>query len=226
MFYFNNISSNDMRIVVSRQPQISKGEKQIEKIKIPGRNGFLVIDNGTYDSFIIGIECHLNKKTANLDDILTWLDGVGKLSLDNVRQWEAVIINSISLEKIVDNFRSFLIQFECQPISEKIAETTSTITTSPTTLTITEATTNMTPLVEVVGSGDVSITVNNKTFNLYSLSGTYYLDSKLKVITNSLGKNISDKMLYDFPILTPENNVISFIGTITSIKFKYHKSFL
>jgi phage-related protein len=226
MFYFNNISSDEMGVVVSRQPSITKGEKQIEKIKIPGGNGFLVIDNGVYDSFIIAIECHLNKLSVNIDEILAWLDGVGKLSLDNVRQWDAVVVNSISLEKVVDNFRSFLIQFDCQPISEEITERTSTITTSPTTLNISEATAKMMPLVEVVGTGDVAITVNNRTFNLYDMDGTYYLDSRLKVITNSLGENISDKMLYDFPFLIPGDNIISFTGTVTSIKFKYHKSFL
>lgn len=226
MFYFNNISSDEMGVVVSRQPSISKGEKQIEKIKIPGRNGFLVIDNGVYESFIIAIECHLNKNVANIDEILAWLDGVGKLSLDGVRQWDAVVANSISLEKVVGNFRSFLIQFDCQPISEEITERSSIITTSPTTFNISEATAKMMPLVEVAGIGNVAITVNNRTFNLFDLNGIYFLDSKLKVITNSLGQNISDKMLYDFPFLMPGNNVVSWIGTITNIKFKYHKSFL
>jgi phage-related protein len=226
VFYFKGISSDTMKVVVSKTPIVSKGQKRIEKINIPGRSGFLTIDNGVYESFVISIECHLDKDDANIDEVLLWLDGVGKLSLDNVRQWEAVITNSINLEKVIGGFRSFLLQFECQPISENITETMSVVTVSPTTLSTSFATAEMPPLLEVTGTGDISITINNKTFNLYDLDGTYYLDSRLKVITNSLGQNISDKMLYDFPVLVPGNNVISYIGTVESLVFKYHRAFL
>lgn len=226
MFYFKGTSSDSMNIVVSKTPKISKGQKRIDKVNIPGRNGFLHIDNGTYDSFVISVECHLNSNVADVDDVLAWLDGAGKLSFDNVRQWDAVITNSITLEKVISDFRSFLIQFEVQPIAEVIAETTYTVASSPATLAITDATAKMEPITEITGSGDVSITINGKTFHLYDMAGKYILDSKLKVITDSTGANVSDKMLYDFPVLSPGNNAISFTGTITEFKIKYHKSYL
>lgn len=226
MFYFKSISSDTMNLVVSKTPTISKGKKQIEKINIPGRSGFLTIDKGTYESFVISVECHLKTDVANVDSILAWLDGSGKLSFDNVRQWDAIVVNSISLEKVVGAFRSFLIQFEVQPISEAITETTYSVAYNPSTLTITGATTTMEPICEITGSGDVQITINGKAFNLYDMDGKYTLDTKLKVITDSSGANISDKMLHDFPVLEPGANVISYTGTITAIVIKYHKAYL
>lgn len=226
MFYWKNISSDEMGIVVSKTPTISKGKRNIEKISIPGRSGFLTFDHGTYESFIISVECHFNKGTTSQDELLAWLDGLGKLSLDNVRQWDAVIINSISLEKVIGLYRSFLIQFECQPIAEAISENIFVVSTSPATLNITGATAQMEPILEITGTGDVQVSINNKTFYLYGIEGKYILDSKWKVITNSNGLNASSKMLYEFPVLNPGINEIEYLGNITEFKIKYHPSYV
>lgn len=225
MLYFAGKNSNEMGVIVERTPSISKAKKRIERIPVAGRSGFLTIDQGVYESFIIAVECHLNDSTADVDAVMAWLDGSGKLSFDGIREWDAVVANSISLEKVANTFKKFLVQFEVQPISQDVALTTSTITTSPSNLSITGATAPMLPLVEVTGTGDVQITINGKSFNLFGLSGTYYLDSNLKVITDSLGNNISDKMLHDFPSLS-STNTISWTGTVTQIVLKYHKAYL
>lgn len=226
MFWWKGIGSDEMNLIVSKTPTIAKGKKSIEKITIPGRNGFLIIDNGTYEGFVISIECHFDKETADQDAILAWLDGVGKLSIDNIRQWDAVITNSISLKKIVGLYRSFLIQFECQPVSEEIVERTYTVSSNPATLTIPGATAEMEPMMEITAVGDVQVTVNNKAFHLYGLAGKVTLNSKLKVITDHTGANISHKMLGDFAALKPEENTIDTIGIITGFKILYHKAYL
>lgn len=226
MFYWKNISSDEMGIVVSKTPAISKGKRNIEKISIPGRSGFLTFDHGTYESFIISVECHFNKGVTSQDELLAWLDGSGKLSFDNVRQWDAVIVNSISLEKVIGLYRSFLIQFECQPIAEAISENIFVVTTSPTTLNISSATTQMEPILEITGTGDVQVSINNKTISLFGIEGKYILDSKWKVITDSFGLNASNKMLYEFPVLLPGVNEIEYLGNISEFKIRYKKAFL
>lgn len=226
MFWWNGKGSDEMNLIVSKTPKISKGKKSIEKITIPGRSGFLTIDNGTYEGFVISIECHFKKDVADQDAILAWLDGGGKLSLDNIREWDAVITNSISLEKVLGLYRSILIQFECQPVSREIAEKTYTVSSNPATLSITGATSEMEPIMEITAVGDVQVTVNNKAFHLYGLAGKVTLDSKLKVITDHTGANISHKMLGEFPALKPGDNAIDTIGTITGFNMYYHKAFL
>ena len=226
MFWWKGTGSDEMNLIVSKTPKISKGKKSIEKIAIPGRSGFLTIDNGTYEGFVISIECHFDKEEADQDAILAWLDGAGKLSLDNIRQWDAVITNSISLEKVVGLYRSFLIQFECQPVSEEIVERTYTVSSNPATLTISGATATMEPTLEITAVGDVQVTVNSKAFHLYGLAGKVILNSKLKVITDHTEANISHKMLGEFPVLQPGDNTIDIIGTITGFNILYHKAFL
>lgn len=226
MFYFKGISSTSKGIVVSKTPNIPKGSRRVDKVTIPGRSGFLTIDEGTYEGFVVSVECHFDKEVANQDQVFSWLDGAGKFSLDNEREYDAIIINAIKPEKVTNYFKEFIVQFECQPISKDKTETTFTVETNPDTLAIANATAEMYPTIEITGTGDVTVTINNKTFNLYDMDGKYILDCELKVITNALGVNISDKMLYDFPKLVPGDNVISTTGTITEFKIKYHKSYL
>jgi len=225
MFYWKNISNNTKKLITSEQPMISKPERRIEKIKIPGRNGFLTIDEETYESFIITMKCHFHTD-ADQDDILAWLDGAGKLSLDNVREYDAIVRNAIKLSKVTEQYREFLVKFECQPLVKDILETEYEVTGTPDTMTIADATANMYPTMEITGTGNVAITINGKTFNLTDMDQKYTLDCDLKVITNVAGANISDKMLYDFPVLIPGDNEISYTGTITEFIIKYNKSYL
>ena len=83
----------------------------------------------------------------------------------------------------------------------------------------------MYPTLEITGSGDVSVTINNKTFYLKGINGKCILDCKNKVITSN-GINISNKMLNDFPTLQPGSNSISMIGTVTAFVIKFKRAYL
>lgn len=226
MVKWNNIDLKTKGIIVEKTPKISKGKKDIETYTIPGRNGFLNIDKGTYQPFNITLECHA-KETANFDEIKAFLDGYGTLTFDNEREYTAIINNAIPFEK-VQMFKSFVIQFMVNPIAHDITETTYTVASTSSTLTINGGNTTIEPNLEIKGSGNVSITINNKTFNLKNLvsTKTYYLNSELKEIVDNSGNNCSNQMQYEFPTLKPGNNTISYTGTISTFKIKYKKSYL
>lgn len=225
MFYWKNESSTSKGVVVETTPSISKAKKRFDYIDIPSRNGNLVVDRGTYDTFNVKVECHFDEDKANRDEVVSWLDGYGKLSFDNEREYDAVIINAVKLEKIAYSFKKFLIQFECQPIAKSKVETEETIISNPQTVTITEATAKMYPTIEITGSGDLTVTINNETFNIKGADGTFILDCELKEITKD-GNNASHYMKYDFPTLNNGSNEISYTGTITNFKISYKKAYL
>lgn len=226
MVYFKGSSFIDKGIIVSKTPSISKGARRVEKVTVPGRNGFLTIDSGTYDSFVVSVECHFNSDQVNKDEIMQFLDGYGKFSIDDEREYDAIIINTIKIDKVINSFKEFIVQFECQPIAEDKATIVFNVSETPEELEITEATATMYPIIEITGSGDVGIVINNKAFYLYDMNGKYILDCKEQVITNELGINVADKMLYSFPTLTPGINTITYTGTITDFKISYKKSYL
>ena len=225
MLKWNNIDFKTKGIIVEKTPTISKGKKDIETYSVAGRNGFLSIDRGTYQPFSVQVECHTSE-TANFDEIKAFLDGYGTLSLDNEREYTAIINNAIPFEK-VQMFKSFVVQFMVNPIAHDITPTTINLLTGLTDgkFTITGTYTDIEPTITITCSGDVSITINNKTFTLDDADGTYILDCQNKVITKS-GLNASSIMSGDFPIFKNGENAVSTTGTITAFSASYKKAYL
>lgn len=224
---FKNQTLLSKGIVVSKVPDIVKAKKRITTHEIEGRNGVLMVDKGTYDTFVCSLDCHFNT-SHNINTIKEFLDGFGMLSLDGTTEYEAIVKNQIDFEEIDrSGFKSFVIQFLCNPIAHDITATDVTINSTPTTIEI-GGTTNTYPVLEIKGSNDVTITFNNKTFNLFDLDNTktYYLDCNAKEIYDNNGNNCSNQMQYDFPYLKPGNNTISYTGTITSFKISYKRAFI
>lgn len=223
MLLWKNIDFRNKGIIVEETPKISKGKKNIDIYTIPGRSGFLSIDNGTYDSFVISVSCHFNEN-ANFDEIKEYLDGYGTISLDGQREYTGIIQNSISFEKVL-MFKKFVVQFLVNPIAEDIKSTTYNVESSSDILTISGATAEINPILEITGSGDATITINNKSFVLYDMDGKFILDCKSKVITKD-GINVSNKMQYDFPKLYNGENTIDYVGNISEFKIIYKKAYL
>lgn len=95
-FIFKNKSSKDMGIFIDKIPFITKPSKNVEKIEVAGRNGFLTQDYNTYKSTTKSVECTiLNLK--NIDNICSWLNGSGDLIFSNEddKIYKATIINQI-----------------------------------------------------------------------------------------------------------------------------------
>lgn len=115
-FVFNNINSLDRGIVVNKLPPIIKAERNINKIEVVGRNGFLTQDYNTYKSFVKPVECTLMDMTR-IDEVCAWLAGSSDVIFSNEENkvYKATIINQIPFERIIPEVSEFIIQFECQP---------------------------------------------------------------------------------------------------------------
>lgn len=226
MFYWNGISSDSKGLVVSKEIRIPKPEKRFEKVEIEGRNGYLTIDKGTYEPILVAVECHIVNK--NMTEIYKWLDGYGMFSIDNVTEYEAVVVNQIDLQKVTQFYDNVLIQFELQPVKHSKTENTVSVTGTPK-MVMCDSTATVEPTLEIDIAGDIDITVNNKTFYLRDINGIAKLNSCLKTIVEA-GQNISNKMYGDFPVFIPGKNTISYIlgedAVLTSFTIKYKKAYL
>lgn len=222
-YKWNNTTFNSKGIIIEKVPVIPRAKHEYTTYDIPGRSGFLTVDDKTYEGIPFSLECHF-KESANINEIRAFLDGYGTLQIDNEKVYTGYISNQIDWEKI-SNFRKFIIQFMLQPVARALTQTTTTLTTGLNkTLAISDMYTNTNPTFEITASGNISVEWNDKTFNIYNADGTYILDCDAKVITKS-GANASGSMSGDFPVLKP-SNTYSTTGTITSFKVKYYKPYL
>lgn len=226
MVKWKNIDFSTKGIIVEKTPTISKGKKNIETYTIDGRSGFLSIDRGTYQPFSLQVECHASED-ANFDEIKAFLDGYGTLSFDNEREYTAIVNNAIPFEK-VQMFRSFAVQFMVNPIAYDITPTTINLLTGLNEydeFVISGSTYYIEPTLTIECTGDIEITINNKTFSLEGADGTYILDCKNKVITKN-DINVANIMSGDFPIFKEGTNKVTTTGTITAFSASYKKAYI
>ncbi len=213
---------NSMGIIIEKTPIPNNPKHSYTQYTIPGRNGYLAIDNKTYDPLLLSLECHLDTNNVDMNEIREWLDGYGELQINDERVYTGYISNSISFEKIT-HFRKFIIQFTLQPLA-KAVESTEVNALSLETLNA-DTYTNTYPTITITGSGDISLNINNIGFTIYDADGTYVLDCEAKVITKN-GINQSNNMSGEFPYIVNGDNSIIKSGTITALTIEYYKTFI
>lgn len=226
-FILNGVNSNTITgLMVKKLPPLMLAKKDIDSIKIDGRNGNLHIDNGTYEVTTRTIECAITDLTQ-MDSIKAFLAPIGTVTFSsepNVR-YNYVIVNQIPFDKYLTVLRDFPVQLELSPIAESTTETTVTKTTFPATFVV-AGTIGAKPILEIKGTGEATITLNGTSFVLEDCTSTAYIvDCDLQNVTkNSL--NVNDEYVGSFPSLIVGTNTLSCVGTISEIKVKYRASYL
>lgn len=224
-FVFNNINSKDLGIIVKNRPIIPKAERNVEKIEVNGRNGYLHKDTKTFKSIIYQLECILLEEN-NLSKINLWLNGEGKISFSNYPGlfWNAWIVNQIDYTSVAYKTSEFPLQLELSPFSysEKLIEVE---LTEAKTINIKQSTAEILPLIEVYATGDVVLNINDHYQELFSIDGFVELDSGCEEAFKGLiSKNGS--VNGEFLKLNPGENQISWIGDVTKIVIKYRETYL
>ena len=221
-YKWNGVTFNSKGIIIEDTPVMPKAKKRFTQYTIPGANGFKTIDNKTYEAIPFTLKCHYKEGTGNREQIGAWLDGYGKLQIDDEKEYTGYISNTIPFEKVV-SFKKFPVQFMLQPIAKAVNATTINMTTPGTFQSDTY--TNAYPIIKVTGTGNITIGLNGTQFTIYSASGEYILDCEAKVITKN-GFNESANMSGDFPVVKNGSNQLTITGSVTALTIEYKKSYL
>ena len=215
-FMFKGVNSVDY-LIINTLPSVFKPEKDITKIEVPGRDGFLTEDLGSYKSITKSVECTI-EDLSQIDYICSWLTGSGEVffSSESTKKYKAVIINQIEFEKVFVNYHSFIIQFECQPKKFSLDNSLITLTTSPQTI-YNSGSANSKPVIKVFGSGAITLIVNGLSVVLTNVIDYVTIDSDLvDCYKDSLLKN--NDMSGEFPELIPGANNISWTGGCSKVE--------
>ncbi len=228
-FIFKNISSKDMNVLIKKKLQyVPRAEKNVSKIKIPGKSGCLYEDTDSYKEIEYSIECN-TKKDANINDLKKWLCGQGELILSNNDKvyYKAFIINQLDISTMIRHFNSFQVNFTLQPFAYSreiyIKEYKNVIEQD---LIITEATANMFPIIEIYGNEEINITINKQSIKV-NPDKYITLDCENQEAYKD-NENANSKILGDLSkiFLIPGMNELYFVGNYEKIVIKYRKMFL
>jgi len=214
-FIYKNISSIDMGILLNELPPIIKAQRDMNKIVIPGRDGFLTEDFATYGSIIKTCKCTI-LDIADVDEVLSWLEGSGEVIFSNQddRKYQASIINQIPFEKIIDQWHKFVVVFDCQPFALMVDNQNITLTASGTIYN--RGTYKSKPIIKIYGTGAITLTINGTSIYLTDVVDYITIDSVIMDCYKGTALKNSD-MTGDFPELTTGTNTISWTGTVTSV---------
>lgn len=215
-FIFNNVNSEEC-LIVNKLPSVFKPTKDIEKIEIEGRDGFLTRDSGSYRGIIKSVECTI-LNLDSIDFIGTWLSGSSEVVFSNEpdKKYKATIINQIEIAKVIQQWHSFIIQFECQP--HKYALNNDLITLTGTGTVFNPSTNYSKPIIKIFGIGTIYLIINtNNVITLNNVVDYVVIDSELvDCYKETILKN--NDMNGEFPILQSGNNEISWIGSVSKIE--------
>ena len=206
----------------------SRAGQQAETLTIPGRVSPLLRIYPQRDAYSITVTLRM-LYDADLSAVYSWLSGSGRLVFSDTpdRYYNVSACAGISSKRIgaANTIREVKIKLTCAPFAYAVANDPVELPSSPAQLQ-TIGTMYSEPLIEISGTGDVTLTVNGVTLDISGMSGTIYIDvhtcqvykieygSKVSILSSTTG--LIEKM-----VLVPDTeavNVISWTGDVSGVK--------
>lgn len=228
---FNSISSKDLGVEVETFPTYEVPEKVYQVISVPGRNGDVVVDTGTYKnvSRIYNVSIATYDRVPyhqKMGKVAEWLHSAsGYAVLEDSYEPEfyryAYYNNAVSIENLFNEAGRAEIEFICKPQRFYKDGDKPILFTSTGKI---QNRTNFTslPIINIKKNNTMgSVTIGDYTISIISNSGNNItVNSELQdAYYNTINKNsviILDNG--EFPKIKPGENIISFTGGIQSVE--------
>lgn len=213
MFVFKGICSTDRGIVIEENelPPLSFSKRSTNKVKIEGRNGSLR-EIGDFEDVEKTVHCYLLGDRYDLDEVTDWLFGEGDLILGNdERYYYKAFIEDIEIKLIIeDEAYELNIKFVLEPFRYL---TLGKIEKQVTNGMIQNNLGNYEaePIYRIKGKGNITVTVNNESFQIIGLNGEITIVTEIQDVLNKQG----NKMRGRFVTLKTGQNKISWSGNVT-----------
>ena len=218
-FKFKDIDSRDFEgLVVCELPPITKPAKRVEVINIEGRNGDIIVDNG-YSAYDKEIKIGLTRN-YDLQTIIHWLDGKGKLILSNEEDYyyEAEIIEQIDFMRLV-KFKTANARFHVQPFKYLNFEPTRIITKEDVDNNIIEnlrirnqGYMDCSPIFTLYGKGECGVYVNNVQCCSVEIDDKFVILDGIEQEAYKEAVLKNTRMNGEFPILKLGSNIVKVTG--------------
>lgn len=220
-FKFNNRSSLEFKtLIVNELPSIIKPAEKVNKYDIESRNGDLIISTGFYSNMTKTVECTV-RNINEIDEIVSWLKGSGDVIFSNQedRYYQAAIVNQIDFERVIKQYRKFIIQFECQPFGYLLEGEENIILTENNSIIKNVGSIESEPVISISGSGDIELTIGLKTIKLTGVASSITIDTPL--LEAYKGVEVQNKKFKgEFPTLPVGQFSISWTGNVNKVEIK------
>lgn len=213
-------SCDDFEILIARRPDLPSPKRRVNTINIPGRDSNLRFDEKTYEDITLTVECSV-KDMQNLadkiDGIKAWLFTAGEsdliFSFQPDKKYIAQAVNAIDFKQVYKYFSEFPVIFNCRPFKYAVKNDMVNIINSGTAV-INPGTVESEPIINIYGSGDIVLKINEQQINLKDVTEKIIVNSVIQDCYDDAGNNLNGKMTGEFPKLKPGENIMEWSGDV------------
>lgn len=228
----NGVSSETISgLLIQSLPAISKPRMRVNTIEIDGRAGDITTDLGysAYDKEIsIGLYGDFR-----IDDVISYFTSSGKVVFSNEpdKYYNFQIIDQIDFIKLI-RFKTARVKFHVQPYKYSVIQGIKALNiTDQTSLTVNNmGNTVALPIITVVGSGTVNLSLNDRqifTINFSDTVSSVSIDAQELEAYNENGlQNRAVSGNYDNLQLKTGINTISWTGNVTRISLEKYSRWI
>ena len=228
-FDYNSVNSfKDLCALVQTKNIFSSPAPDLSALEIPGRSGDLILNNNRFKNIDVQYTCAIILTKGN-----TFAEAARKIRaalLATVGEYKrladsydanyfrlAVIKKEITIDPKGLYDGTVKVTFNCKPYAYSFAGQLVKTITAPCILTNYEKAAAL-PLIKIYGSGDVTLEINGKAFNLSAVDDYIEIDSE-RLAAYKDGQNASAKTnCQEFPALLPGANNITWRGNVQRLE--------
>jgi phage-related protein len=223
-FYLDGVDAQSVGIHLQAPISFSEAVPIGKAQTIPGRNGDLFFETGSYENRSGSASCYclqrdVEKALRGANSFLMLKKGYRRLetSDDPDHFWLARVENSTQIDMRLRTLAPFSIGFDCKP-QRFLKSGESEIVFEESGILMNTTGYDALPLITLIGIGEGSVTIGDITIPIKNVSGTMVLDSETQNAYNR-EKPLNDQINAPvFPVLRDGENVISFSGGVQSVK--------
>lgn len=226
---WNNKDSREIQeLMILELPPITKPNMRVKETVVDGVDGSIIEELG-YESYDKTIAVGL-KVGADVDKVIEYFTGSGMITFSNEpnRYYIARIIKGIDYNRLL-RYRKATITFRVQPFKYDRTEEEKVMVSPSQRMTV-ENLGNHTakPIITIKGEGVVELTLNGTMICKYEFpqgEDTVIIDSeKQDAYFEGFLKN--RHMTGEFPVLVKGDNVLTWSGTVASVRIKHYSRWL
>ena len=214
---FNGISLSDYSCFFDGSESFRTPQKMVDTYSVVGKNGDLSIDQKKYSNITIPFNCHIRENfISNFMTMVNDLSSVeGYARLETTEEpdvYRMALFNSeIQPEMWQFNERgTFTLEFNCKP-QKWLKSGENAITVTGTTSLVNPSQMASKPLIEVVGTG--SVTIGTSILALDTNTSTTYIDCEIQdAYEGTINRNPNLTVTNGFPELVHGENSITVTG--------------
>ena len=223
-FYLDGIDAQTAGIYLQKPIVFSKAVPNIESKTIPGRNGDLIFDTGSYKNRSGSASCFCLQ-----EDVETAISSAGRFLMgkngyrrletsdDPDHYWMARVENSPRIEQRLRLLAPFEIGFDCKPQRFVKAGENAVVFTSNGSL-FNQYGQIALPFITLYGQGAGTLTIGDCMVDIKTLDGTLYIDSDTQNAYNGSGNQNMNINAPVFPVLADGEIPIVFSGGIERVE--------